>query len=266
MMANVLRVGAVEYLNSKPLIHELDRLLPAAKLVLDLPSRLADDLAAGRLDVALIPVVEFFRGAGYRMVPELGIASRGPVLSVTLFSRVPWPEIRSLALDVGSRTSVALTQVLSRQRYGVEPVYSRLPLEQPIDDVSADAVLLIGDRAMRSALPGFAFSYDLGQEWLEWTGLPFVFAVWAVRPGVELEPLTCALQAAAQAGQRAVASIAQAEAERLGLDAAFCRRYLSHIIRYRLGPDEMAGMKQFQELVTAAGLAPGPTSLASERV
>ena len=265
-MTHPIRIGAVEYLNTKPLIHELDRLLPSAELVLDLPSRLADELAAGRLDVALIPVVEYFRGAGYRMVPGLGIASRGPVLSVTLFSRVPWPQVRSLALDVGSRTSVALTQLLSRQRYGIEPVYSRLPLEQPIDDVAADAVLLIGDRAMRSALPGFAYCYDLGQEWFEWTGLPFVFAVWAVRSGVDLEPLTAALQAAAVSGQRAVATIAQREAERLCLDAAFCRRYLSHIIRYRLGPEEMAGMKRFQDLVIAAGLAPGPATLAAEHV
>ncbi|HMP60128.1 MAG TPA: hypothetical protein PKD86_12325, partial [Gemmatales bacterium] len=101
-MAGTWRIGAVEYLNSKPLIHELERLLPTAMLVLDLPSRLADELAAGRLDVALIPVVEFLRGPGYRMLPGIAIASRGAVLSVNVFSRVPWPEIRTLALDVGS--------------------------------------------------------------------------------------------------------------------------------------------------------------------
>lgn len=251
-----LRLGAVEYLNTKPLIHELHRHLPDARLVLDLPSRLADELAAGQLDVALIPVIEFFRGVGYQMIPGLGIASRGPVLSVTLFSRVPWPQIQSITLDVGSRTSVALTQILSRRKFAVQPSLSRLPLSQPIDDVSADAVLLIGDRAMQAALPGFPFAYDLGQEWFEWTGLPFVFAVWAARPGVDVGPIAFGLHQAALAGQRDLAAIAQSEASRLGLDPAFCRRYLSHIIRYRIGINELQGLERFRALAIAEGLAP----------
>src|SRR5262245_32558281 len=96
-----LRIGAVNYLNSKPLIHELEILAPEAELVLEVPSRLADDLAAGNLDVALIPVIEYFRAGSYSVVPNIAIASRGPVLSVTLFSRVPWPQIRRVALDEG---------------------------------------------------------------------------------------------------------------------------------------------------------------------
>lgn len=258
-----LRLGAVEYLNSKPLIHELHRHLPDAKLILDLPSCLADELAAGRLDVALIPVIEFFRGDRYQMIPGLGIASRGPVLSVTLFSRVSWQQVHSIALDVGSRTSVALTQILSRRRFGVQPSLSRLPSSQPIDDVSADAVLLIGDRAMRAALPGFPFAYDLGQEWFEWTGLPFVFAVWAARPGVDVEEVAFGLHQAALDGQRELAAIAQAEAIRLGLDPAFCRRYLSHIIRYRIGPAEIQGMERFRALAIAEGLAPSTAATAT---
>src|SRR5438132_9165484 len=98
-MPSNIRVGAVEYLNSKPLICDLARLAPRAKLVLDLPSRLADQLAAGQLDVALIPVIEYFRGKDYSIVPNVGIACRGPVLSVTVFSKRPWPDIKTLALD-----------------------------------------------------------------------------------------------------------------------------------------------------------------------
>ena len=186
-MDNPIRIGAVNYLNTKPLICDLDLLAPDAELILDVPSRLADRLAAGELDVALIPVIEYFRAGSYSIVSDISIATRGPVLSVTLFSRVPWPEIRRVALDVGSRTSAALTQILLRKRYGVHPEVLPLPLDRDAEDVDADAVLLIGDRAMRACLPGFAHAYDLGQEWYDWTGLPFVYAVWAVRPGVDLE-------------------------------------------------------------------------------
>src|SRR3954469_11381392 len=113
-MARTVRVGAVNYLNTKPLICDLERVAPEAVLLLDVPSRLADRLAAGELDVALIPVIEYFRAADYSVVPGVSIATRGPVLSVTLFSRQPWDRIRRVALDVGSRTSAALTQILLR--------------------------------------------------------------------------------------------------------------------------------------------------------
>src|SRR5437660_5395886 len=116
-MDSPLRVGAVNYLNTKPLICDLDELAPEVELVLEVPSRLADLLAAGELDVALIPIIEYFRAGGYSVVPDISIASRGPVLSVTLFSRVPWTKIRHVALDAGSRTSAALTQVLLRHRH-----------------------------------------------------------------------------------------------------------------------------------------------------
>ena len=120
-MTRPVRIGAVNYLNTKPLIHELEVLAPEAELVLDVPSRLADLLADARLDVALIPAIEYFRAGGYTILPNIAIASRGPVLSVTLFSRVPWANLRRVALDEGSRTSAALCQILLRKRYGVSP-------------------------------------------------------------------------------------------------------------------------------------------------
>src|SRR5437764_9041267 len=161
-MPNTIRVGAVNYLNSKPLVERLTEFAPSVDLSLALPSTLADQLAAGEIDVGLIPVVEFFRGNNYTVVPNIAIASRGPVLSVTLFSKVPWPEIRSVALDEGSRTSAALTQILLRKRYGVQPEVVPLAIDTPADadDLTTDAVLLIGDRAMRACLPGYRFAYD----------------------------------------------------------------------------------------------------------
>src|SRR3954471_20402277 len=119
VMDRPIRVGAVNYLNTKPLICDLEELAPSAELVLEVPSRLADLLAAGQLEVALIPVIEYFRAGTYSVVPDLSIASRGPVLSVTLFSKVPWSGIRRVALDAGSRTSAALVQLLLRKRHGV---------------------------------------------------------------------------------------------------------------------------------------------------
>ena len=247
-MPHTLRVGAVNYLNTKPLVEGLTDFAPAIDLSFDLPSRLADQLAAGELDVGLIPVAEFFRGDGYTFVPNIAIGSRGPVLSVTLFSKVPWGEVRTVALDEGSRTSAALTRVILAKRYGVKATFRQLPINAAADDLDTDAVLLIGDRAMRACLPGYRFAYDLGEEWTAWTGLPMVFAVWAVRNGVELGEAEAAFHRAKEHGLANAGAIAQREAPALGLDAGFCRRYMSNVIRYDLGPAELAGMRKFREL------------------
>jgi chorismate dehydratase len=260
-MDQPVRVGAVNYLNTKPLICDLEQLAPQAELVLEVPSRLADLLADGQLDVALIPAIEYFRAGCYSIVPNIAIASRGPVLSVTLFSRVPWPKIRRVALDAGSRTSAALTQVLLAQRYGASAEVVSLPMEREAEDVDADAVLLIGDRAMRACLPGFAHAFDLGQEWFDWTGLPFVYAVWAVREGVELRGVDEALRQAKQRGLDRAGPIAHEEAPRLGLDAGFCRRYLSNILHFDLGPREQAGLHHYYMLACELGLARRGVSL-----
>ncbi len=255
-MYSPIRIGAVNYLNTKPLICDLEELAPEVELVLDVPSRLADLLAAGELDVALIPVIEYFRAGCYSIVPDIAIATRGPVLSVTLFSRVPWAKIRRVALDAGSRTSAALTQVLLRRRYGVTAEVVPLPLECSAEDVDTDAVLLIGDRAMRACLPGFAYAFDLGQEWFDWTGLPFVYAVWAVREGAELGRVVSVLTEAKRRGLARAGSIAHREAPRLGLDAGFCRRYLSNILHFDLGPREQAGLHHYYMLACELRLAP----------
>ncbi len=251
-----IRVGAVSYLNTKPLIERLPEFHPAIELSLDLPSRLAGQLAQGELDVALIPVIEYLRGQNYRIVPGIAIACRGPVLSVTLFSRQPWERIRRVALDVGSRTSQALTQVILQKGYGIQPETVPLPMDVDPELLDTDAALLIGDRAMHACLPGYPYAFDLGNVWHDWTGLPFVFAVWAVRPGVDLDGVDQALQQAKQYGCQHVGAIAQREAPRLGLDAGFCRRYLTNIIHFDLGPKERAGLHHFATLAGELELAP----------
>lgn len=258
----MIRVGAVNYLNTKPLIEGLTGFAPDIDLSLDLPSRLADQMTRGELDVGLIPVVEYLRGDGYTFVPDISIASRGPVLSVTLFSRVPWDAITSVSLDEGSRTSAALTRILSETRFGVRPRYQQLPIGVAADDVPTDAVLLIGDRAMKACLPGFGYAYDLGREWTDWTGLPMVFAVWAVRPGVDLGDMESAFGKAKRFGLGRAGLIAAREASGLGLDPGYCRRYLTDIIHYDLGPRELAGLDRFHELATGVGLIPARVSAA----
>jgi chorismate dehydratase len=255
-MARPVRVGAVNYLNTKPIIEGLENLAPHFRLSLDLPARLADQLANNELDVALIPVIEFFRGQTYGLIPGVAIGSRGPVLSVTLFSKVPWPQIRSVTLDEGSRTSAALTELMLRQRYQIEAQFEPLPIDRSFEGLKTDAVLLIGDRAMRACLPGYEYAYDLGEEWTDWTGLPFVFAVWAVREDLDPEELAPYFQAAKQLGLQRIGPIAAREAPGLDLDPGFCRRYLTNIVRYDLGQRELAGLSLFYERASALGLAP----------
>lgn len=250
-----MRVGAVNYLNAKPLIEGLDG-EPGLELSLDLPSRLADRLAAGQLDVGLIPVIEYLREPGYSYIPEIAISSHGPVRSVKLLSRTPIPAIRTLALDEGSRTSATLALILLKKIWRLSPATMPLPMNIPLDNIHADALLLIGDRAMQTDAVRFRHCLDLGQKWAEWTGLPMVYALWAVRAGVDVaaEPF---LQAK-QRGLKRLNAIAEQEARKLGLDPDDCRQYLGESIRYDLGPDELRGLRCFQSHAADLGLAPGP--------
>lgn len=250
-----MRVGAVNYLNAKPLIEGLEQFVPGITLTLDLPSRLSVQMQEGKLDIGLIPVVEYFRATNYSFIPNICIASRGPVLSVTLFSRVPMELIKSVSLDEGSRTSAALALILLAERYNLTPAIRQLPIEIPADDVSTDAILLIGDRAMKACLPGFPLAWDLGEEWTRWTSLPMVYALWAVRDGVEVDDRTITgFQRAKMHGVVNAGRIAEREAKPLQLDAGYCRRYLSHIIRYDLGDAELEGMKRFQGYTRKIGI------------
>ena len=251
-----IRIGAVSYLNSKPLIEDLAVLASDAELILDFPSRLADDLSAGDLDVALIPSVEVLRDADYEIVSDACVATHGPVLSVKLFSRVPFANVRTLALDEGSRTSATLARVMLSERFGVRPTTTLLPLGFATENSSADAVLVIGDRAMKPPRERFVATWDLGEEWTQWTGLPFVFAMWAARRDVELDDIEEALCESRDRGVERFAEIARREAPKLGITEELARNYLAHNLHFTLGSAERAGLKLFQELAVKTGLAP----------
>jgi chorismate dehydratase len=259
-----LRVGAVSYLNTKPLIYGLDQ-ADDLQLVLDYPSRLADQLAAGQLDVALIPSVEFFRGRNYRIISDACIACRGPVLSVKLYGRRPASEIRTLALDEGSRTSVALTRILLKERFGLEPKLVHLPVEATIDDTDADAVLLIGDRAIHSPPGRYSFVWDLGDQWCRWAELPFVFAMWTARPDADVLRIETALSEARDRGLVHLDEIAAAEAPKLGLTEPQCVSYLRDNLYFYLGSREQRGLQLFYDHAVKLGLAPAGVDLGSNQ-
>jgi len=250
-----LQIGAVNYLNSKPLIEGLDGLGDQTELLLDYPSRLADGLAAGRYDVALIPSIECLRNPDYEVVSDACVAARGPVVSVKLYSRVPPAEIRTLALDEGSRTSAALVRILLDERYGTHPETESLPLGESVSSTDVDAVLLIGDRAFGTMDETFDTTWDLGEEWLNWTGLPFVFACWAARAETELTGAGKILSEARNRGTARLSEIARREAPRLGISEQTAIRYLTENLHFQMGPAERRGLKLFHELAVRQDLA-----------
>jgi chorismate dehydratase len=258
----------VSYLNARPLYHELCENAPGVKLVLDVPSRLSEQLAEGTLDVALIPSVEYLRGVslGYEIIPGFAIAARGPVRSVKLFSRVPWEQIGRLALDAGSRTSQVLARIWLDARHGVRPpLIEELPLGVSVLESTADAVLLIGDRAMKVPHDPFHAVVDLAEAWTGMTGLPFVFALWVTRAGVDLGDLPERLAQSRASGLSHAADLARIHGPGLGLDTATCYDYLTRSLSYDLGEPELAGLSRFAAMAARLGLAPEGVSLVFHR-
>lgn len=251
-----LRIGAVSYLNSKPLVEFLPELCPDAEVFLEVPSKLADQLACENLEVALIPSIEAFLDPSYEIVSDACVATHGPVLSVKLYSRVHPGDIRTLALDEGSRTSAALARIMLNERFGVQPAIQQLQLDRGTQDTDADAILLIGDRAMFSPRETFHTVWDLGEEWVDWTGLPFVFAMWVARSGVELGEVEVNLSVARDQGLRHLQQLAEVGATRLGLPLSKVESYLTKNLHFHLGPAEKMGLKLFHDLAAQNGLAP----------
>jgi len=251
MMDRPVRIGAVSYLNTKPLVYGLAKRLPEAEIVFDLPSRLADDLAKKELDIALIPTVEYFQDPEYQIVSDACIACRGEVYSVSLLSRCQSADIKTLALDEGSRTSAALVQILLKKRLGIVPELSPFPIGSDLSLLSTDAMLIIGDRAMHVDKSDFEETWDLGQAWVDWTGLPFVFAMWTARADLDfdLAPIETALSSARDEGVKHLSEIAASHAEQLGISRQQCEVYLKEHLYFYLGEQERQGQELFRQYV-----------------
>ncbi|MBW3623129.1 MAG: menaquinone biosynthesis protein [Armatimonadetes bacterium] len=248
-----LSIGA-PFFNARPLVWPfIEAPSPDLMLIEEVPTRLARRVRNGELDAALISSVEAYRDDALEALPGIGVASRGAVWSIKLFHKLPLDRVRSVALDTSSYTSAALTRILLAERYGNTPEFVNLPPDLDRMLSTCDAALLIGDPGLRAEREGVPY-LDLGEAWYEWQGLPFVYAVWAGRPGVFAEGLGDRLHAALERGLTRIDAIVEAEARQRDLDPDVCREYLRNIIRYRLGPEEEQGLRLFLKRAAAYGI------------
>ena len=247
----MLRFSVVDFLNARPLIWGLlEEPPPGVEVLRDLPSACADKLASGEADVGLIPSIEYQRIPGLRVVGGLGIAASSEVRSVLLVSKVSREKIRSVGLDPASRTSAVLARLLLKKRYGIEPSY-----RERGEGAEADADLIIGDPALKARLNGHVV-LDLAAEWRSFSGHPFVFAFWAIGPGVPERQATEIVRAAYDAGRRDFPRLVAREAAESGLSEAVVEDYLRHSLHYELDAGDLAGLDLFYQMAGAENLIP----------
>lgn len=260
LLRTVIRIGCVSFLNAKPLIDGLTPDLASAdqhQVTFDVPSRLLAHLEAGRVDVALCPVIDYYRSSmPLCVVPAGGISSEGPTLTVRLFSRVPPEQIQSVRADPDSHTSVALLRILLAQQYGIHPPIVACEPDHLRHTMISDgeALMLIGDKVITSAPPAvqFPFQIDLGQAWHDLTGLPFLFAVWMCRQSDELANLPARLNAVRQCNAHRVDNLVATHATAHGWPTELARKYLGQLLQYEVSQRHLTAMARFADL--AAGL------------
>ena len=217
----------------------------------DLPADCAQALGAGEAAIGLVPCAELDR-LGLDYLPDLGIACEGAVRSILLISRVPYGGIRTLAVDSGSRSSVALSRILLAERYGCRPQF--IPMKPELEEMLAvcDAALIIGDPALRIEPDGLPYqTLDLGAEWVAWSGLPMVFAVWAGKSGHLTADVARAFADSCDWGRNHMDEIVAAAAAERGFAPDVARDYLTRHIVYELGPRHREGLELFRKLARA---------------
>jgi chorismate dehydratase len=252
-----VRLGAVSYLNTKPLVHGLEKRPDLFDVRFDVPAQCAALLHEGRIDLGLIPAIEYLRG-DYRIVPGVAIGSNGPVASVAVFSRVPVDRIATLAIDISSRTSVALTRILCARHWKISPKLTPAEPDLRAMLARADAALIIGDPALHiDANAEGVLKLDLGEQWKALTGLPFVYAMWSGRPDACGTEHVAELNAARDRGVKDVALIARDHARGDTRRESRAKCYLSDNLEYGLGAAEIEGLHRFHEFAAEQGLVPG---------
>ncbi len=256
----VQRIGCVGYLNAKPLVEGLEGLAdPVVRL--DVPSALMSDLERGEVDIALCPVIDYYRSAEPLVVVPVGcIASDGPTKTVRLFSRVPIDSITRVHADTDSHTSVALLRVLLDEVHGIQPEI--VPFDALLDTAEGrrtppqETMLLIGDKVVTNAPAEVDYPYqlDLGEAWKELTGLPFVFAVWMASRDRDLGGLPETLNKQREHNAAQTDAIADAHAVSHGWDVAYAREYLGRVLSYAVGPEQLKAIERFAEKAARLGL------------
>lgn len=263
-----MRLGRIPWINCFPVYGAIDRgqVSVPATLITGTASELNDLLAAGELDVSVVSAVEYARNAAaYHLLPDLAISCDGPVHSVALFSRRPVSKLdgATVLLSQSSRTSVLLLELLCRHRWGIQPRFATARAEaQDLEGLTGlphEAVLVIGDAALLlRGTARYPYCIDMGEAWRSWTGLPFVFAVWAARrdaplPGVQAIHRT--LLDSRRWGLAHLEQLASAAAQATGVDLAVCREYLGDL-DYALSYRHLAGLTDFFRRLAEDGLVP----------
>jgi chorismate dehydratase len=252
-------IGSVPYLNGRPLVRWFNDTdegrATGIRVVEAVPSLLAKMLEADEIAAALVSSVELFRTPGLTYAPDAAITADGPVESVRLLSKVPIPQIRSVALDTSSLTSVALLRILLTECYNLAPCYVSCPpnLERMLSE--CDAGLLIGDLGYREYDPSLHV-LDLGAAWKKLTGLPFVYAAWIGRPERLTPDLTDALRRAKVWGTAHLSEIARMEHVRYGETYDRAYHYVADVMRYDISDRERDALRLFGEKLCAHGLIP----------
>jgi chorismate dehydratase len=265
-----MRIGRIGYINCAPVYGAIDRgivaLPPRAELVTGTPAELNDLLIAGELDVSVISAVEYARHAKeLLLLPDLAISCDGPVRSVALFSKRPVGKLegRTVLISASSRTSVALLELLCRDVWHIKPKFAAARAEaQDLDALAAlphEAVLVIGDAALALAARGaYPHRYDLGTQWKAWTGLPFVFAVWAARRSADPAAVRRghqSLLASRAWGLAHLDELAADAARATGVAVPACREYLGGL-DYAFTAKHLAGLTDFFRRLAAKGIVP----------
>lgn len=255
------RIGCVPFLNARPLIayFETQEGKGEADVIYAAPSMLAEMVLSKQVDVALASSFFALQFPELKIAPGASISSVGAVDSVRLFSKVPYGDIRTLALDASSATSNNLAQMLLSERYGVTPQCAHFApnLSRMISE--CDAAVLIGDAGMSAEATGLRV-LDLGAAWDEMAGLPFVWALWLGRQDLDAD-LVKLLATAKGYGMSRLREISESEAARLGWPVARCYRYLAEVIDYELSPKHMEGFSLFASKCAEMGFVPRPATV-----
>jgi chorismate dehydratase len=246
-----VRVGSVSYLNAKPLIYGLED-AEDVEVLLDIPSRLLAGLRQSDYDVALLPIIDYQRLENARIILGSGIACDGPTLTVRIFSRRPIEQIESLACDTDSHTSVALARVILAEHFHIEPKLVDWTLGQP----ASDAMLLIGDKVITHEPSGYDHQLDLGDAWKQLTGLPFVFAAWIVRGGVDVGELPARLELAKHEGLDHIGEIVNRHAVTRGWPAEIAARYMTDYLKYDVTDLHLEAIELFHRLALRHKMIP----------
>ncbi len=248
-----LRVGTVPYLVARPLDWGLEE-EPGIELTRAVPAKLVESLRSGELDVALVSSIELFRQPGYSYLPDLAVAAFGHISSVLMFHNCPLQELKSIALDPASRAARALLQVVLSER-GIHPEWVDVPSGEDPRHAGCDGWLRIGDAALKECVdPTTPEAFCPSAAWLEQTGLPFPYAVWIVRPGVDIHPHLEAFTSARERGAKALSQLIEIGAKTWELEPLFVHRYLALESRYQLGDELPLALDEFRDRAAQLGL------------